>query len=159
MLCFVETKAAEQRSLLCRWVEHFHDAGKKVQVLTDSGLAAQHLDQMLWTFSQSSFIPHRVLSGQDTSDVREPVVITVGEVHVPGCEVLICDGSARLDFMLLYPVVIHFIILEDQDRRGESRLLWQRGKDRGVELRHVAYAANLPRVAWPGGQQASILSR
>lgn len=159
MLYFVETKAAEQRSLLCQWVEHFYEAGKRVQVLASSSLAAQHLDQMLWTFSQSSFIPHRVLSGQDTSDVQEPVVITVGELHVRGSEVLICDGSARLDFMLLYPVAIHFIILEDQDRRGESRLLWQRGKDRGVELRHVAYASNLPKFAWPGGQQASNLSR
>jgi DNA polymerase-3 subunit chi len=155
MLCFLETKAAEQRALLCQWVEFFYEAGNKTQVLADSSMAAQHLDQMLWTFSQPSFIPHRVLSGRDASNVQEPVVITVGELRLPDWDVLICDGSARLELMVFYPVAIHFIILDDQDRRGESRLLWQQGKDRGVELRHIAYASNLPGLGWPGGQQAS----
>ena len=84
LIYFVETPSEKQRFLLCRWVDRFHEAGRKVQVLVDSTLAAQHLDQMLWTFSQESFIPHRVLPSKGSVDFMEPVVITVGEIVVQG---------------------------------------------------------------------------
>jgi DNA polymerase III subunit chi len=147
MLCFLETKASEQRALLCQWVEYFYESGKRIQIPVDSTMAAQHLDQMLWSFSQSSFIPHRVLSSGVSAPVPgdEPVVITVGEAKLPGWDVLICDTEVRPEFMTEYPIVFHFILLDDQERRNESRMLWQRGKELGIELRHIPYAANHPK--------------
>lgn len=158
MLCFLETKASEQRALLCQWVDFFYESGKRVQLLVDSTLAAQHLDQMLWTFSQSSFIPHRILTSGDSSAGDESVVITVGEVQLPGWDVLICDNAAHLEFMAHYPVVLHFIVLEDQERRHESRMLWQRGRDLGIELQHIPHAANHPKFGWPRKPQPHVPS-
>ena len=74
---FVETPSEGQRRLLCQWVERFYEEGKRVQVVVDSTMAAQHLDQMLWTFSQESFVPHSIFAFNKSSDLIEPVVITV----------------------------------------------------------------------------------
>ncbi|MCU0573210.1 MAG: DNA polymerase III subunit chi [Syntrophobacteraceae bacterium] len=149
MLYFMETKAAEQRILLCQWVDFFHESEKKVQVLADSTLAAQHLDGMLWTFSQPSFIPHRILSAEGSEDGEESVVISVGEVFMSGWDVLICDGPAGLELMGRYPVALHFIIQNEPERLQSSRILWQQARDRGMGIQHIPYAFNHPRFGWP----------
>ncbi|GKT08027.1 DNA polymerase III subunit chi [Desulforhabdus sp. TSK] len=156
LIYFVETPSEKQRFLLCRWVDRFHEAGRKVQVLVDSTLAAQHLDQMLWTFAQESFIPHRVLTSKGSVDIMEPVVITVGEIVVQGFQILVCDGPPRLDFAAKYPEVVHFVLRDDPEKKQESRLLWQAAKDRGMELRHVPYGGvgDNVRHAVKGGESA-----
>lgn len=156
MLYFVETKAAEQRMLLCQWVELFHESGRKVQVLADSTLAAQHLDGMLWTFSQSSFIPHRILSVDGSLDGEESVVISVGEVFMPGWDVLICDCPAGLELMGRYPVALHFITQNEPERLQASRILWQQARDQGVGTQHIPYAFNHPRFGWPPSDRAAV---
>lgn len=155
MLFFVETKDAEQRMLLCHWVEFFHESGKKVQVLADSSLAAQHLDRMLWTFSQPSFIPHRILSAEGFEEGGESVVISVGEVLLPDWDVLICDGPAGLDFMGRYPIAMHFIIQNEPEKLQASRILWQQARDEGVGIQHIPYAFNHPRFGWPPPDRAA----
>ena len=46
-LYFVETTAAEQRELLCRWTERFYGQKRKVQIVVDSTPAAQFIDQLV----------------------------------------------------------------------------------------------------------------
>jgi len=159
MLYFLETKATEQRALMCQWVDLFYELGKKTQVVVDSTLAAQHLDQMLWTFSQPSFIPHRIVSQGDDPSGEETVLISVGEVHMAEWEVLLCDSMVHLDFMTRYPIALHFIILDDPDRLHASRLLWQSAKDLRVDLQHVPYSVNHPRCGWPPPAGAAAASR
>ncbi len=160
MLYFVETRAAEQRALLCEWVEFHYESGRKVQVLTDSTLAAQHLDRMLWTFSQSSFIPHRIHTPADEeSEDEEPVIISVGEVFQSGVEVLVCDVPASLHFMERYPLVVHFIVQDEPERLQSSRLLWQQAREKKMKLQHVPYASNPPRVGPAPGDRRGFSSR
>jgi len=71
-LIFVETRSNEKRATLCRQVEGFYEKGQHVLVVTDSTLAAQHLDQMLWTFSQESFVPHRIVTQPAMSHRSSP---------------------------------------------------------------------------------------
>lgn len=149
MIYFVETKASEQRVLLCQWVEFFYESGRKVQVLVDSTLAAQQLDRMLWTFSQSSFVPHRIHSTGDSEVGPETVVISVGEVFMPDSEVLVCDTPGGLDFLDRYPVVLHFVFLDEPERLQASRMLWQQAKENKSKVQHVPYASNHPRFGWP----------
>lgn len=150
---FAETKRDEQKRLLCRWVEHFYEEGRKVQVVTDGTLNAQQLDQMLWTFSQSSFIPHRIVHPQDQRPWMEPVVITVGEVLSSGHEVLVCDIPVSPDFMGRYSLVLHFVLLDDMEQRKHSRILWQSARDRGLFVQHVPYssAVSVPSLSPPHG--------
>ncbi|MFP5213574.1 MAG: DNA polymerase III subunit chi [Acidobacteriota bacterium] len=141
ILYFVETKANEQRRLLCRWVERFYEEKKRVQIMADSTMAAQHLDQLLWTYSPGSFIPHRIAGpSEGGSTMVEPVVISIGERVLAGYEALICDGPASLDFLLSFSVSVHFIIQDDHDRLLESRLMWKAAREQGIQPNHVPYS-------------------
>lgn len=138
---FVETKSVDQPLAVCRWVERFFDQGKRVQILAGSSPAAQNLDQLLWTFAQGSFIPHRIASSSMERVTVEPVVITLGEIPVDGAAVLVCDGQANFEFLLRYESVVHFVLLDDADKRQSSRSLWQRLRDQGIRTTHVPYAS------------------
>lgn len=65
----------------CRLVERLYLAGEKAVVwFQDQGRAAI-FDQYLWTFSDTSFVPHRLVV--DQTPVEEPVAIVVGELANP----------------------------------------------------------------------------
>ena len=140
MIQFVETSASEQRLLLCVWVERLCETGRRVRIATDSTTAARHIDELLWTFSEDSFVPHVVWEqGEETAENPNRAFITTGSTHLEGIDVLVCDTPLSLDDMLRYAEAVHFIIRDDADRKQESRLLWQEAKDRGVPVRHVPY--------------------
>ncbi|MGC9964354.1 MAG: DNA polymerase III subunit chi [Syntrophobacteraceae bacterium] len=140
---FVETLVAEQRELLCRWTERFYMEKKPVQVLVDSTYEAQSIDRLLWTFSQGAFIPHSIFNTGDTPP-DEPVLITPGQFQVAGFEALICDLPAGLEFMSRFETAVHFIMRDDDERRQQSRTLWQKARESGAGPVHVPYA-NQPR--------------
>jgi DNA polymerase III subunit chi len=146
---FVETTTAERRMTLCQWVDTFYEKGRMVQVVTDSTPAAQHLDQLLWTFAQGSFIPHRILEADKTdrsvdsypaeTAIMEPVVLSIGNNVAPGYEVIVADSPVDLDFLLHYKVAVHFVLLDSTEQRQESRLLWQKARDQGLEVEHIPH--------------------
>ncbi len=140
---FVEMRVSEQPIQFCRWAEIYYEQGLRVQLTAGSTLTAQHLDQLLWTFSQPSFIPHRILSSVDGKDLREPVIITVGEVFVPDFPVLLCEAPATSEFMERYEIAVHAVALDDEERRQESRRLWQAVKERGINLCHIPHTKGM----------------
>lgn len=144
-LYFVETIVAEQRKLLCQWAERLYDKGKKVQIVVDSTASARFIDEMLWTFSQGSFVPHAVFNPSGEGVQCEPVIITVEERRIEGFDVLLCDTPAGIDFMLLFESAVHFVLRDDSGRREQSRTLWQRARERGIKPVHVPYG----HPAWP----------
>ncbi len=173
---FVETRTAQRRDLLCRWAERLYQLGKKVRVATDSTLAAQHLDQLLWTFSDTSFVPHRIApagesrnphrpapSGESGHSDRlapgethppspEPVIISMGEVPPKEAgEALLCDSPVSLEYMGHFSLVVHFILLDEPEKKQDSRLLWQSARERGLRAIHVPLASNSPEKTFPSG--------
>ena len=67
----------------CRLAEIAWRRGHRVFVLAPSDTAARRLDDLLWTFRDESFVPHRRLGGGDPP-VSEPVVVgTPGEWSGP----------------------------------------------------------------------------
>jgi|SRR5208337_1118536 len=135
---FVETTLAEQRELVCRWTERFYMEKKRVQIVVDSTASAQLMDQLLWRFSQSSFIPHMIFNPGGTPPA-EPVIITPGEFQVAGFGALVCEGPADLEFMTRFETAVHFILRDDTQRLQQSRILWQRARDSGTNPVHVPY--------------------
>jgi len=142
IIYFVESRSEEQRNLLCQWVERFYEAGKRVHVIADSSTAAQHLDQLLWSFSQESFVPHRVVAAKTESTPIDPVVITAGEAALSDFDAVVSDGPVSLEFMKRFKEAVHFILLDDQERRQESRMLWQAARDQGLQVQHIRHPSS-----------------
>ena len=135
---FVETSVAEQRGLLCQWTERLSAGEKRVQIVVDSTPSAQVIDQLLWTFSQSSFIPHLIYAdGQQK--LIEPVVITIGETRLAGFTAVVCDIPVSLEFMAGFETVVHFVLRDDPEKKRESRLLWQKARDMNMNPVHIAH--------------------
>jgi DNA polymerase III subunit chi len=147
---FVETKTEEQLPALCQWVDHFYEQGKRVQIVASSSAAAQHLDHLLWTFAQASFIPHRISSSPDSTAGIERVIITIGEAPLNGATVLVSDGPVSLEFMQRYDHVVHFILLDDPEKRQNSRSLWQTAREKGMHANHIAYVPKGKPFPLPG---------
>jgi len=145
-ILFVETRSSEQSLLLCRWVEELVEQGWRVQVAADSSMAAQQLNTMLWTFSDRSFVPHRIYDESGAPPLSGEAIITAGETIVADCEVLVADGPVQLDFMKHFTWVIHFVLMDDDERRQESRLMWQEAREQGVTTRHVPHGAKVPKL-------------
>jgi DNA polymerase III subunit chi len=137
-LYFAETTVAEQRELICQWAERLFTENTRVQIVVDSTAAAQFIDQLLWTFSQSSFIPH-LIYGAEKEDLIEPVVITIGEIRLAGFSALLCDMPVDFEFMAGFETVVHFVLRDDAEKRQESRLLWQRARDMNMNPVHISY--------------------
>jgi DNA polymerase-3 subunit chi len=144
---FVETQSRNKRDILCRWVERLYEAGKLARVAVDSTHAAQHIDQLLWTFSDTSFIPHRIASARDlppnaSKPPVEPVLVTMGEAPPRDAEeALVCDAPVSLEYMRQFSVAVHFIPMDDPDLRQQSRMLWQAAKDAGLHVQHIRQGA------------------
>ncbi|SPJ16276.1 DNA polymerase III chi subunit [Syntrophobacter sp. SbD2] len=135
---FAETTVAEQSELICRWTERFYMEKKRVQIVVDSTAAAQLIDQLLWTFSQSSFIPHKIFSPGGAPSA-EPVLITAAEFQVAGFGALVCGRPADLEFMTRFETAVHFILRDNTERLQQSRTLWQIARDSGINPVHVPY--------------------
>jgi hypothetical protein len=50
----------------------------------------------------------------------------------------------RLEYMEHFPLAIHFIVMDDQEMKQTSRLLWQSAKDAGFRMQHVRQGSNAP---------------
>ncbi len=59
-------------TLACRVTEKAFQAGHQVYIRCSSVEQAKTLDQLLWTFSQNSFVPHSI---NGTGKARTPVTI------------------------------------------------------------------------------------
>lgn len=135
---FIETSVKEQRRDLCRWVERLVDEGHRVFVYTGSTLSAQQLDGLLWSFSKPSFIPHRIVAHPENARAAVEPVLIGWDLSARGrCGVLVCDETPELEASAAFEIIVHFVPMDDPDKREASRRLWANAKARGMGLRHV----------------------
>ena len=131
-----ETSPDALEVFACRLVEQVWRRGHHVLVLAGSDAAARRLDDLLWTFREESFVPHRRIGAGDPSaaPAAEPVIVAT-----PG----VWDGA--LDVVLnLGPSVpgeaaraarIAEVVPAGGAGRDAGRARYREYRDRGFELR------------------------
>jgi DNA polymerase III subunit chi len=85
----------ERRSLddvLPSLVEKSLERGWRVAIRAESADRAQAIDNLLWTYSEQSFLPHAQTGDGDPG--RQPVLITVEEDNANDANVLFLVGGA-----------------------------------------------------------------
>lgn len=118
----------------CRIADKAMRSGRHIVINSTSEHESRQLDELLWTFSQGSFVPHRVVGTGETGPAREPVVIASG--REPGGEqwnVLINLAAEVPDFFSRYERVVE-LVDADQLRRKQGRERYRFYQDRGCEL-------------------------
>ena len=118
----------------CRLAEKAVDLGRHVLIRPPSRADARRLDELLWTYSQGSFLPHRLVSDAGDAPV-EPVLIDDG----PGprgdrWDFLINLAADVPDYFSRYARLAE-VIDGDDGRRAHGRERYRYYRDRGYSLK------------------------
>ena len=130
-----DSDAADARlKLACKIVDKARELDHHVFVHVASDDEALRLDELLWTFSQGSFIPHRIVRETPAQAPAEPVLIGVNQAPGPGrWEVLVNLAPDVPEFFSRYERVAE-VVDADAQRRAQSRERYRFYRDRGYKL-------------------------
>ena len=115
----------------CRLVQKAWELGHRVYLHMDEEAHARQLDELLWTFDQGSFIPHRFL--REPASCEEPVILGCGEQAPPDTEVLINLGTEVPPFFSQFERVAE-LVGGDQAHRELGRERYRFYRERGYPL-------------------------
>ena len=133
---FHNLERAEKDRAVCRLAHQYYEGGRKVLVLVGSEEQAKRLDALLWTFSQSSFIPHR--TWDDGSDPGlDRVLIARDQKRPEDFDVLILGAPASPPFLRNFTEVADFAEKHDPELLAESRKRYKECQAAGLSVRFV----------------------
>lgn len=116
----------------CRLAEKAYRLNHTVHIHAADRESVQHIDDLLWTFRDGSFVPHEVL---DSSLSDAPAPITVGCDAAPSrsCDLLINLSDKIPEIADSFPRVAE-IVTSDEDDRARSRKRFVDYRERGHTL-------------------------
>jgi DNA polymerase-3 subunit chi len=128
-----EDSRGDRFLLTCRLVERIYNKGLRTFIHIPDPAMAEHLDRLLWTFEEGSFLPHGLLGKID--EARTPVLIGRGDD--PGAEdqVLINLAPEVPPFFGRFERLCEPVDLEPAVRNA-ARERYRYYRDRGYELHH-----------------------
>ena len=86
----LKSAAARQRwAFACRLTEKAYLKDLKIVIVNDTLADAQALDELLWTFNERSFIPHKVCLDERSVDPATPVHLTLEPIAIASADLLV----------------------------------------------------------------------
>jgi DNA polymerase III subunit chi len=117
----LNTPTPKQRfTFACRLIEKAYLRGLRVVVLSASAADARALDDLLWTFNDQSFVPHRLCGDQESTSADVPVHVSTA-LNAASAADLLVNLSDRLPAGLDRFARIAEIIDGDPERRRLGR--------------------------------------
>ncbi|EGW55831.1 DNA polymerase III subunit chi [Candidatus Endoriftia persephonae] len=114
-------------SLACRLTEKIYHQGRRVFIHTVSADEARHMERLLWTFRQGSFIPHGLLGSADATTT--PVIIGSSGDAGEEQDVLINLAPEVPNFFSRFSRVAELIDREPEVKRsGRERFRFYRNR-------------------------------
>ena len=132
----LDRPAKEARlTLACRLAEKAVNQDHEVLINTGSDAESLRLDELLWTFSKGSFLPHRMLGAEAGDGDGEAVSIGSDREPLEGSWDLLINLAAEVpEFFSRFDRVAELVSAEEEDKAaGRERFRYYR--DRGYELR------------------------
>ena len=115
--------------LVCELARRAFDAGQPTLILTRSFDEAERLDEKLWEFDETAFVPHQIAGDDD--DAITPVLIVPPDTTTPDRTLVI---NLREDCAPgLFERVLE-VIPADENERADSRNRWKTYKAAGFEV-------------------------
>jgi len=117
----LKSSAAQQRwAFACRLTEKAYLKDLKIVIVSDTLAEAQALDELLWTFNERSFVPHKVCLDEQSQDPATPVHLVLESAAIPAADLLV-NLAPRLPTQLQRYQRIAEIIDADEERRRQGR--------------------------------------
>jgi DNA polymerase III subunit chi len=115
----------------CRLAEKAFDQGLRVAVRTASPAEAVELDELLWTFSDRSFVPHVVWPADPSLADETPVLIASGALPGTHRDVLINLAAEPPADALGFGRICE-IVGADEAAKRQARVRWRGYRDAGL---------------------------
>jgi DNA polymerase-3 subunit chi len=125
------TDARTRLTTACRLAEKACDQGLHVAVRTASPAETAELDELMWTFSDRSFVPHGVWPAEPEFAAATPVLIASGELPDSHRDVLINLGADAPGNVVDFARICE-IVAGDEDAKRRARARWRAYRDSGL---------------------------
>lgn len=112
----------------CRLVEKAYQQDCRVYVHAAGPDEAEAFDELLWVFTDRSFVPHELVSGD--AEPKSPVAIGYGEPRA--ADLLVNLAPDAPEFYERFPRVAEFVDA-DPARRDQGRRRFAFYRDRGLQ--------------------------
>jgi DNA polymerase-3 subunit chi len=132
---FYLLSSSDARSRLltaCRLAEKAFDQGLRVAVRTASPAETAELDDLMWTFSDRSFVPHAVWPAEPSVAEQTPVLISSGALPDSHRDVLVNLASETPPGFEACKRVCE-IVTPDEAAKRAGRVRWRSYRDAGLE--------------------------
>jgi len=131
---FYVLAAADPRSRLttaCRLAEKAYEQGLRVAVRTSAPAETVEIDELMWTFSDRSFVPHGVWPADPDFATATPVLISSGALPDSHRDVLVnLAADMPADFTAFSRICE--VVAGDDDAKRRARLRWRGYKEAGL---------------------------
>ncbi len=130
----LKSAAARQRwAFVCRLTEKAYLRDLRIVIASESLADAQALDDLLWTFNERSFIPHKLCIDEHSVDPATPVHLTVEPAALSSADLLV-NLTGRLPANWEKYTRIAEVIDADDERRRLGRERFKSYRDLKVPL-------------------------
>ena len=115
----------------CRLTEKAYEQGLRVALRTSDATETAELDELLWTFSDRSFVPHCVWPADAGAAAETPVMIGSGALPDSHCDVLVNLGDDAPAGFESYARVLEVVGAGEPDK-ALARNRWRRYREHGA---------------------------
>ena len=116
---------------VCKLAHKAFSLGHRIYIYAPDSRQAQHLDQLLWTFNQGSFIPHGLNADSPEADI--PVLIGHEEPPAAHEDVLVQLTPQIPEFFSRFERVAE-VVNGSEEEKAQARERFRFYRDRGYAL-------------------------
>ena len=137
--------APEQRCrLACRLAAQAYLENARVIIWSGSDAEARACDELLWTFDDRAFVPHRISRDEQLADRGTPVHVTVALAGVDSADLLVNLADRLPDGLPRFARVAEIIDADESRRRlGRERFKAYREQKLPLETRQCRDSEDL----------------
>ena len=117
--------------VVCQLCQKAYDNNQMTLLLTENPQQSQHLDQMLWTFRDDSFLPH---DSTEIEGLKIPILIQDQPDRRGDRQLLINLSATVPSYFAQFERVIELVT---EDNKAQAREHYSYYKERGYPLNHV----------------------
>jgi DNA polymerase-3 subunit chi len=129
---FYHLKVTPLERALPRLLERALKDGYRIVVMAGSEERVEHLNQLLWTYDEASFLPHG--SARDGNPSAQPIWLTDRDENPNGATILfLVDGAEAADIGA-FARGIDMFDGNDESAVAAARTRWRRAKEAGHTL-------------------------
>ena len=107
-------------------------AGHRIVVMAGSPERVEHLNDVLWTYSEASFLPHG--SVRDGNAERQPIWLTAADENPNGAGMLVLVDGAASTRLAEFVRCCDIFDGNDETAVAAARRRWKEAKEAGHQL-------------------------